>query len=76
MEDCYGRLTPLPWLSSIVVSHHSAKSIERLRPSCPLSALSENCRRMVVSPLKRPNDGQRRVTFRSGWTLSLHVTWE
>ncbi|MDY4314378.1 hypothetical protein SOW02_05410 [Pectobacterium actinidiae] len=30
---------------------------------------------MVVNSLKRPNDGQRRVTLRSCWTLSLHVTW-
>ncbi|EIS7448199.1 hypothetical protein L0V18_002472 [Citrobacter youngae] len=39
------------------------------------SGVSEVCRPVVVSPLKRPNDGQRRVTLRSGWTLSLHVTW-
>ncbi|WP_156105187.1 hypothetical protein [Pectobacterium wasabiae] len=30
---------------------------------------------MVVRPLKRTYDGQRRVTLRSGCTLSLHVTW-
>ena len=38
------------------------------------SGVSENSRPVVVSLLKRPNDGQRRVALRSGWTLSLHVT--
>lgn len=51
------------------------KDVDRQWRPSPLSALSEYSRPVVVSPLKRPNDGQRRVPLRSGWTPSLHDTW-
>lgn len=75
MDVIDGRHTPRPYATPIGDAHKRMKSNERLRRSCPLSALSENSRRMVVSLLKRANDGQRPVTLRSCWTLSLHITW-
>lgn len=70
-----GRDTPRPCATPTGDAHKRMKSTERLWRSCPLSTLSEVCRPVVVRPLKRPHDGQRRVPWRSGWTPLLPVTW-
>jgi len=58
-----GRKTPRPYATLIDDAHKRMKSTERLRRSCPLSAPSDTSRPVVVSPLKRPHDGQQRVSF-------------
>ena len=67
-----GRQTPRPLETPTDDVH---EPVARILRACPLSALSENSRPVVVRPLKRPNDRQERVPLRSGWTPSLHVTW-
>lgn len=58
-----GRQTPRPLATPTDDVH---EPVARILRSCPLSTLSENSRPVVVRPLKRPYDGQRRVPCRSG----------
>ena len=67
-----GRQTPRPLETPTDDVH---EPVARILRACPLSALSDDSRPVVVRHLKRPNSGQRRVSLRSGWTPSLHVTW-
>jgi len=67
-----GRQTPRPLETPTDDVH---EPVARILRACPLSALSDDSRPVVVRHLKRPNGGQRRVSLRSGWTPSLHVTW-
>lgn len=43
--------------------------VARILRACPLSALSDDSRPVVVRHLKGPNGGQRRVSLRSGLTV-------
>ncbi|MBJ8824877.1 hypothetical protein [Citrobacter europaeus] len=67
-----GRQTPRPPETPTDDVH---EAVARILRACPLFALSDDSRPVVVRHLKRPNHGQRRVSLRSGWTPSLPVTW-